>query len=166
MQTRLGLVTMLTLLLALPAAGEDFFANIANDRADDTRDGVCDVDPATEQAECSLRAAVQTANETPGMDFITLGAATYTLSVGGAGEDAAATGDLDITTPMEISSDLITGSYNTTLIDAKKLKDRVFDVRPGGSLDLRRTSLLAGKAPDHGRSGHAIVPGDEHGLAC
>jgi hypothetical protein len=153
--TRLALVaTFALLLLGLPAAGAVFVANIANDRTDAVPgDGICDVDDSTEFRECTLRAAVQTANETPAGDVITLGAATYTLTISGAGEDAAATGDLDITTPMEIASDLITGSYNTTLIDGKKLKDRIFDVRAGGSLDLRRTSLLEAKAPKNESGG-------------
>src|SRR5262245_3252456 len=44
----------------------------------------------------SLRSAIQAANSTLGSDTIVLAAGTYTLTRAGAGEDAAATGDLDI----------------------------------------------------------------------
>ena len=65
---------------------------------------------------CTLRAAVQTANANPGFDSITIAPAleppaprpdpcvgpTFTLTVTGAGEDKAATGDLDVTGPTSI----------------------------------------------------------------
>jgi hypothetical protein len=150
MATRFASFASLTLLLllaaAVPAAGAQFVANIGEDKVDAvTGDGICDVDLTTMGDQCSLRAAVQTANETPAFDDVVLLNGVYTLSLSGPGEDNSATGDLDVTTPMEISSDLITGSYNTTFIEAKKLKDRIFDVQPGGDLDLRRASLLDGK---------------------
>ena len=43
------------------------------------------------------------ANALPGPDVINLPAGTYTLTIGGTGEDAAATGDLDITSELTIS---------------------------------------------------------------
>ncbi|MCJ7708939.1 MAG: CSLREA domain-containing protein, partial [Anaerolineales bacterium] len=62
----------------------------------DTNDGVCNV------ADCSLREAVRNANACPGWQTITLPAGAYTLSIAGAEEDAAATGDLDITDDVTI----------------------------------------------------------------
>src|SRR5207253_7588365 len=62
----------------------------------DTNDGACTV------VLCSLRDAVIAANASPGADIITLPAGTYTLTIGGRGENAAATGDLDITGPVTI----------------------------------------------------------------
>src|SRR5262249_42353377 len=47
-------------------------------------------------AVCTLRAAIQAANAHSGDDIINLPPGTYTLSIPGASEDAAATGDLDI----------------------------------------------------------------------
>ncbi|MGH8248310.1 MAG: hypothetical protein ACREUU_17970, partial [Gammaproteobacteria bacterium] len=55
-------------------------------------DGSC----ATAGGECTLRAAVLETNALPGPDTIGLDFATYTLAITGAGEDASATGDLDI----------------------------------------------------------------------
>ncbi len=52
----------------------------------------------------TLRAAVQAANAEAGLNTIALRTGeTYTLDISGTGEDAAATGDLDITTPPDWS---------------------------------------------------------------
>src|SRR3954467_10517108 len=45
----------------------------------------------------TLRSAIMAANATPGADHIHLPAGIYTRSLAGAGEDHAASGDLDIT---------------------------------------------------------------------
>ena len=62
----------------------------------DTNDGTCDSD-------CSLREAIVAANANAGVDVITLPAGTYTLTIAGANEDAAATGDLDLTESVTIN---------------------------------------------------------------
>jgi hypothetical protein len=46
---------------------------------------------------CGLRAAIEEANALPGLDTVILPPEVITLASAGAGEDAAATGDLDIT---------------------------------------------------------------------
>ncbi len=46
---------------------------------------------------CSLRAAIQELNAMGGSHTITVPAGTYSISFPGTGEDAAATGDLDLT---------------------------------------------------------------------
>jgi CSLREA domain-containing protein len=61
----------------------------------DTADGTCD-------ADCSLREAIIAANGQSGTDTIILSAGTYDLSILGAGENAAATGDLDVTESITI----------------------------------------------------------------
>ena len=65
----------------------------------DTNDGTCD-------ADCSLREAIVAANAAGGADTITLPAGTYTLVIAGMGEDASATGDLDITDQLIIAARL------------------------------------------------------------
>jgi CSLREA domain-containing protein len=58
-------------------------------KAEDTNDGTCDSD-------CSLREAIRAANANPSANTIILDGITYNLTISGADEDAAATGDLDI----------------------------------------------------------------------
>jgi CSLREA domain-containing protein len=62
-------------------------------------DGVC----ADGSGNCTLRAAIMEANALPGADTITLPAGTYILTIPGINEDAAATGDLDITADLTIN---------------------------------------------------------------
>jgi hypothetical protein len=71
----------------------------------------------------SLREAVQAANTSPGADNIQLPAGVYGLTLAGAGEDAAATGDLDITDHLSITG----AGAGSTVIDGNRL-DRVFQV--------------------------------------
>ena len=137
------LVAAFALLLPVAATGVDIQTTVLNDAVDaNVPDGICDVDVDTPLNQCTLRAAVQTANFLAGPDTILLrGNVSYELSLVGAGEDAALTGDLDVTTEIEIEG----RGYQSSFIDAKKLKDRIFDVVAGGELTLTGTSLLNGK---------------------
>jgi len=69
-------------------------------------DGICDTrrtaPPAPATPECTLRAAIQEANASPGADAVNVSAGTYTLAIPGVGENAAAAGDLDITDNLTI----------------------------------------------------------------
>jgi CSLREA domain-containing protein len=69
-------------------------------------------DELNNDGDCSLREAIQTANTNApvdacttgaGADLINLPAGTYTLTIPGAGENANATGDLDITQALIIN---------------------------------------------------------------
>ncbi len=163
MPTARALPGALTLLLwlasALPAAA-DFTVTTGRDLPDATPgDSECNVGES-DQNLCSLRAAVQTANETPAADTITLPPGGYALTLSGAGEDGSATGDLDVTTPIVITSGT-GGTFTSTVIDGKKLKDRIFDVKPGGTLTLQRVAIQNGKtAKDDFDSG---APGEVSG---
>lgn len=67
-------------------------------------DGNCVSAPS---GQCTLRAAIQEANALVGDDTILLPSGTYTLTIpnpGGVREDAAATGDLNITSNLVISA--------------------------------------------------------------
>ena len=87
-----------------------FTVNSPMDAADAAPgDGVC----ATADSVCTLRAAIQEANALIGDDIINLPAGTFTLTRAGSGEDASATGDLDITSNLSLS-----GSGEATVIDA------------------------------------------------
>jgi hypothetical protein len=131
---RLGLVALLLATGRVQAA--DFTVDANGDGVDaQPGDGMC----ATAAGACTLRAAVQEANALPGADTITLPAATYTLSIPGANEDGAATGDLDVSDTLSI----IGPSTGRATIAANRM-DRVFDVLPGVSLLLTRVTLADG----------------------
>ncbi len=126
---------VLTLLLLLshrlPASASPsatFTVNTQLDGVDmNIGDGLCDIDPAPGQ-QCSLRAAIQEANATAAADTIILPAGLYPLNVLGANEDAAATGDLDITEPLTLQG---AGAGSTSIIGSRSLAsgyDRVLDI--------------------------------------
>jgi CSLREA domain-containing protein len=95
---------------------------------------------ATAGGACTLRAAVQEANSLAGPDEINLPAGKYDLTLGGRGEDLAATGDLDVTDALAITG----ASAATTTISAKG-NDRIFDVR-AGQLSVSGAALESGSA--------------------
>lgn len=75
---------------------------------------------------CSLREAIIEANLNPSLTVVMIPmTGTIELSIAGAGEDAAATGDLDITTEIQV----IGLGAEVTIVDANGI-DRVFDVLP------------------------------------
>ena len=86
----------------------------------------------------SLREAIIAANNQTGADTINLGAGTYTLSIAGTAEDAAATGDFDVLSQITI----VGADAATTIIDANSI-DRVFDVQ-AGSLTLSELTVTGG----------------------
>lgn len=105
-----------TLLLLLIISSHAHAAQFSVSKTADTADGACDSD-------CSLREAIIAANTNSEDDVIIVPAGTYTFARGGAGEDAASTGDLDITSPI-----VLTGAgQDLTIIDAASL-DRVIHV--------------------------------------
>ena len=97
----------------------------------------------------TLREAIIAANANPGADTITLPAGTFVLGNAGGGEDAAATGDLDITDALTI----IGAGMEDTIIDASALDDRAFEV-------FATTLSLSGLTITGGR-----VLGDGGGIA-
>lgn len=108
-----------------------------------------DVNPGDGKAEdssgkISLRAAIQEANASSNGNFeIQLGSQTFTLTRGGTGDDAAATGDLDITNP-NVNVTIVGAGPLSTTIDAGKL-DRVFDLLTGARLSLSRLTVQGGE---------------------
>jgi CSLREA domain-containing protein len=100
---------------------------------------------------CSLRAAIQEANAFDGPDTITLGAASYevttvqTVALGFDEEDAAASGDLDVTSVITITG----VSATSTIVEGGgdgTGEDRVFHVLAGGDLTLRQLTVRHGHA--------------------
>src|SRR5712691_8059155 len=94
MRVRAGVVV--AVWLALAGAPNAVAATFTVTRTDDPSPGPCDSD-------CSLREAVLAANAGSGGDMIVLPAGHYRLTIPGPGEDAGASGDLDLTKSVTIS---------------------------------------------------------------
>lgn len=138
-----SIISVLAILLAQfglssVAAAANFTVNSTADAVDaEPGDGLCET---RIPGECTLRAAVQETNVLPGENTITIPAGTYYLSIAGAWEDNAATGDLDITDDL-----VITGAgMGVTLLDGNEL-DRILDIR-GGALELSDLAIQNGIA--------------------
>jgi CSLREA domain-containing protein len=105
---------------------------------------------------CTLRDAVIAANASPGSS-ITLpsNANPYTLTLTGVNEQAAATGDLDVTANLTING----GGAQTTIIDGNAA-DRVFEVIGAVTLTLNNVTVRNGStAASAGKSGGGINAG-------
>ncbi len=104
-------------------------ATFAVTKTADTNDGACN-------ADCSLREAIVAANASAGPHTITIPAGTYTLSIAGANENAAATGDLDILQSIS----LVGAGSGSTIIQAGASAgsgiDKVFSANPNFNLVL------------------------------
>jgi hypothetical protein len=77
---------MAALAVGLPAvpahASTTYFVNSAGDGADlDPNDGVCDANPSSSVFECTLRAGIQEANDTPGADTINFNLPNFNTSI-------------------------------------------------------------------------------------
>ena len=125
--------------LAVPAGAATFTVDSLVDESDAApTDFVC----RTAANECTLRAAIQSANGnsvgTP--DEIILPAGTYSLTRPGVAEDAALTGDLDIGGPVTIRG----GGARGTVVDQAVAGERVIDVR-SGTVELRGLTVRGGE---------------------
>jgi CSLREA domain-containing protein len=135
---------VLVAILAAPSVGRasTFTVNSTLDDVDATPgDGIC----ATSCSICTLRAAIMEANALAGADTIIVPAGTYTLSLPGANEDLAETGDLDITSTIIIQG----AGADVTTVDAGGL-DRVFDVIGGGDATLQGLRITGGTTAGEG----------------
>ena len=141
-----SIVIILSILLAqfglhAAAAAGDFVVNSTADMVDAIPgDGSCETDIT---GDCTLRAAVQEANALEGADTISIPVGTYTLTIERAGENSAASGDLDINDQLTITG----AGMGATVIDANEL-DRAFHV--SASLNLSDLTIKNGFASPGG----------------
>ncbi len=120
------------------AAAATFTVTRTDDQLDSAPgDGQC---VALNGGGCSLRAAVQEANALFGADGIYLPPGTYLLSLAGAGEDLAASGDLDIASAIT----LLGAGWAVTSIEMQAFGDRIFDIQGFSSLELGDVTLSGG----------------------
>jgi len=136
-------ILALAFLLALPQMAHSFVFTV-DDTADavdaSPGDGVC----ATAGSVCTLRAAIQEANAWPGGDNISLPAGTYTLTLAG-NEDAAAAGDLDITDDLTLYG---AGSAVTT-IDGNNIS-RILQIFTGATVTVSGVQIINGNSSADG----------------
>jgi Ca2+-binding RTX toxin-like protein len=111
------------------------------DSFDDTVDAnVGDGVAADGDGHVTLRAALMESNATGGGYAVELPAGTFTLSRSGSGEDAAVTGDYDITEDFSITG----AGIDQTFIDADGL-DRLFDIAAGVTAHLTDVTISGGR---------------------
>ena len=143
--TTLALTLQLGLpFLPLPAAPLAHAATFDVTRFDDPAPDGCNA------GDCSLREAIIAANANGENDVINLPEGVYnlTISSGGATEDAAASGDLDVTEANDLE---IRGQGNGATIDASGLPvlggadHRVFHIL-NGNVTLENVTLTGGNA--------------------
>lgn len=138
---------------------------IAVTRTDDPAPGTpgqCGSPASDSSDDCSLRQAVRRANATAADDVLVLGAETYTLSQEGDGEDAAATGDLDVVGSLSVVGAGV-GSTTITWVDIATA-DRIFHVlEASGGLELQDLTLTGGFADSDG--GAVLVDGGQLDVA-
>lgn len=129
--TRSALI-LLGLLLSVPLHAAVFTVT----KSADTLDGACDHD-------CSLREAVSAANAAAGTDVVAVPAGVYLLDRLGAGEDANATGDLDVHDRMI----LVGAGPGSTELSGRGF-DRVLDLR--AAAEIYGVTIRAGRADGDG----------------
>jgi len=133
---RVVAATLAILAIAAPAAALVLTVDSEDDRADLVPgDGRC----AANNGQCTLRAAVQEANASPGNDRIIVPEGRYGLELAGEAEDAAATGDLDLADDVTIDG----AGSNTVLIDGRG-STAVLHVLPGVSAEIRGVIVFGG----------------------
>ena len=98
--------------------------------------------------DCSLRQAISWAGETSD-GTVVLPAGHYQLTLTGPEEDSGQSGDLDTGSKVQING----AGARTTVIDARGLGERVFDVLENGSLGLSRLTVTGGEAIDSSGGG-------------
>ena len=138
-----SLIALSLLALAGGARGVTFRVTSFADEVDAAPgDGAC----VTLSGDCSLRAAIQEANALPGPDDVTLPAGTYTLTLAGGAEDAAVTGDLDITDSIAIAG---AGPATTTVTGGAGFDDRIVDIRapPAAQVTISGLTVSGGRPP-------------------
>jgi predicted outer membrane repeat protein len=145
---RLGAAVALVTLVLLrtdPVAGASttFVVNDTTDAALANSSGTTCV--STHSGGCTLRAAVQAADNLGGAVSITLPAGTYKYTIASTAADDPSTGDLDVTAGAAIT---ITGQgASSTVIDPNGL-DRAFAVQSGTALSISGVTIERGAQND------------------
>ncbi|MBK8138160.1 MAG: CSLREA domain-containing protein [Chloroflexi bacterium] len=134
-----------------PASADTAYTvNTAADAVDATIGDAC----LTAAGKCSLRAAIQEANANPDLTVITLKEKTHKITILGMDEDAGATGDFDLSSPITIQG--VTAA--TSIVDANFI-DRAFDLHADAALTLANATVRNGFTAGQGGAIAAEVAG-------
>jgi len=152
--------------IAVPGASNLIPAFATTFDVDRTDDAVAATACTGAANDCSLRGAVIAANTNVSATPVIINlqpATTYNLTrTNATQENAASTGDLDITTSVHTVT--VAGGGNSTIIDAAGLtsgnmRDRVFHITGSGVTVIFRNFVIRnGKAADDGTSGASTNP--------
>jgi len=129
-----GLAAIAELMMQVETTGIHA-SDLTITRVDDPTPDGCAID------DCSLREAIIAANTEAGANTIHVRPGTYTLSIQGRYDDAAARGDLDITDDLILAGSAREASVVTAGGSAAAIEDRVFDVMSGVSAQLERLTI-------------------------
>lgn len=146
----IGLLLTGLLWLAGPARAATYTVTSSGDAPDSALDGTCA--STLPGSPCTLRAAIQEADNSASDDVITFDPAvtTVTLSVAGANEDAAATGDLDIVAVGTGGRLTITNNGGAAVtVDGAHL-DRIFHILTSADVTLEDLVIQNGQVADLG----------------
>jgi CSLREA domain-containing protein len=153
-----GFFTLMILLVMILGTGiasaADFTVNSTNDGVDaNPGNGIC----ATGAGVCTLRAAIQEANSSPGTDTISVPAGVYALEIPTVNVDLDTTGDFDIHSPMTIVGvgagvTIIDGGFPLPGSDPRaRGLDRLIEIHPtAGNVTIRDLTLREGFSVEDG----------------
>ena len=131
----LATIALAVILASLPARADSTFL------VDTTDDNVSATACTAAASDCSLRGAIIAANNASGADVVEVPGGNYTLTISGAGEDASATGDLDISSALTIDG---AGADSTTVAGGEGFGDRIFDNHGGASTSISALTITGG----------------------
>src|SRR5439155_8767632 len=139
---RIGILVGLA-ALALPANASGAVINVTTTADVTASDGSCTLREAISVANSGIGTSdcPRTGTGAPTIN-VPANASHYSLAAGATGEDANASGDLDITNGVTI----VGGGAASTIIDGAQ-HDRVFDVHPGATTELRNLTVTGGLTP-------------------
>lgn len=154
--TSLGLAVATTLACAATAGAASFTVDDATDAALETNGSTECV--STHGKSCTLRAAVEAADNTGGSSTIRLPAGEYKLTIPSAGADDPASGDLDVNgigTALTIAGE----DPSNTIINANHI-DRAVAVQSGQRLTVQNVTIENGAQNGAAPSDESTAPGE------
>lgn len=167
-----AVVVVTALLPAGPAraalqSGATFDVDRLNDGIDTAPgDGHCDsIGTTADGDQCTLRAAVQESNADPDANVVQLRAnSVYHLTIDGAHEEHADSGDLDVRSPVAFvgagsSSTIVDGGNRSSLsgtgCDADGMNDRMFHVKLSSAVTMTGFTIMGARTAP-GEDGGAL----------